>query len=89
MARWRDWDAAEEYVIGTNVYLETSFSLHDLPAERVTAMIRRHGVDRVLWGTDWPWAAQDAELEALASLGLTEDELRRICWTNAARMLGY
>lgn len=86
---WKSWDEVDEYLIGTDVYMETSFTASYLPPERLTDMIRRHGADKVLFGTDWPWARQDTELADFRNLPLTGDETNTILWRNAAKLLGY
>ncbi len=89
MGGWRMWDEADQAVVGReNVYLETSFSLVEPPAERIAAMIRRHGVERVMFGSDWPWCDPADDLRRLDALGLTADELAAVRGDNAARLLG-
>ncbi|MGB2820385.1 MAG: amidohydrolase family protein [Phycisphaerae bacterium] len=89
MGGWRMWDESEEHLIGkADVYIETSYSLADLGPARAADMIRRHGVDRVLFGTDWPWARQADDVERLARLHLEQREIEKIAWHNAAELLG-
>ena len=51
-------------------------------------LIRTFGANRILFGTDSPWADQAAELAALTSLTLTDEEKRLILGGNARRLLG-
>lgn len=88
MGGWKDWDQVEEHLIGKDVYLETSFSLMFLEASRAADMIIRHGTDKVLLGSDWPWADQGEEIERIRNLGLDEKATDGILWSNAARLLG-
>lgn len=88
MGGWKMWRESEELLVGRELHFETSFSLDDLPPERMVAMIRRHGPERVLFGTDWPWASQAGDLAKLRQLGLTEAELEGILSGNARRLLG-
>ena len=89
LGSWKDWDRAEQMLLGADVYVETSFSLQFLEPDRATAMIRKHGTNRVLFGTDWPWRDQKRELARLARLNLTKQERRQVLWANAARLLRY
>lgn len=89
MGGWRSWDAVEQHLLGTPVYFETSFSLDQLGTERAARMIRTQGVERVLYGSDWPWNTQNAEINLVRGVGLSEKETRMILWSNAARLLGY
>lgn len=86
---WQAWDEAERYLLGTHVHIETSFSVGLLGPERAAEIIRRHGPDRVLFGTDWPWADQKEELALLDRLDLDAADRRRILWSNAAKLLRY
>jgi hypothetical protein len=89
MGGWRMWQESDELLVGRrNVYFETSFSLADLGPRRAAEMVRRHGADRVLFGTDWPWASQDGDLRLLEQLNLRDDERQAVLAGNARALLG-
>lgn len=83
-------DEAEEHVVGAGVILETSWppTLAELDPARLVALVRRHGVDRVVFGSDWPMADPAAEIAAIRALGLTSAEEDAILGGNLARLLG-
>ena len=56
-------------------------------AEQLTRIIRAHGADRILFGTDSPWGDQKAQLDFIRSLPLTADEQERIFHRNAETIL--
>lgn len=85
---WKLWDDVEKYIIGKPIYLDTCFSLHLLDKERAAGMIRAHGTDRVLMGSDWPWYPQDKAAALVRALPIEEKEKELICGENAARLLG-
>lgn len=58
------------------------------PAAGVRALIRRLGSERVLFGTNYPVTDPVACRARLESLGLRDEELRRIGHDNAGRLLG-
>ena len=89
MGGWRMWDDVEKYLLGANVYLETSVSLTELSPARSAGIITRHGHERVLFGSDYPWAPQDKTIELIENLPLTDRQKSGILWRNAARLLGY
>jgi predicted TIM-barrel fold metal-dependent hydrolase len=68
-----------------NVYLEISGQ----SIERIRRMIERGPVERMVFGTDWPWYHQAIGLAKvyLATEG-NERARRAILWDNAARLLG-
>lgn len=85
---YSEWDEAEKHLIGKRLYIDTSSSIWALPPERVVRIIRRHGVRRVLFGTDYPLTFHKEELARFMALPLTEEERRMILHDNAARLLG-
>ena len=83
------WDEVEEYLVGKNVWLDTSYSLNKLSAEQFTRIVRNHGADRVLFATDSPWGDQRETVDWIRGMELTEEELERIFWKNGAELLGF
>ena len=89
MGGWRSWEAVEKHLVGRDVYLETSFSLDELGPQRAADLIRRHGVDKVCFGSDWPWKDQGEALAIVKGIGLTDQETRAVLYSNAAAILGH
>lgn len=81
------WNEVERHLIGRDVWLETSFTLAWLPREDFVRMARRHGIQRVLFGTDSPWADQGEEIQRLLHSGLSPAELQAVFHDNAVRIL--
>lgn len=82
------WDEARQYLVGKNLYLDTSSTLWKLDPREATAIIREHGADKVLFGSDYPVASHEEELERFLSLPLKEGEREKILWKNGAKILG-
>jgi len=83
---WRLWDEVAAELIGRPLFLDLSFVTGLLPEARIVQLVRRHGVERVLFGTDAPWRDQRLELEAFRSLPFSAGEQRRMLWDNAAQL---
>ncbi|MPY56504.1 amidohydrolase family protein [Streptomyces spongiae] len=83
-------EEAEESLLGENVHLETSWppTMAALAPERVRAIIRRHGADRVVFGSDWPMADPAAEIAAIRALGLPDADTEAVLGGNFARLMG-
>jgi predicted TIM-barrel fold metal-dependent hydrolase len=81
---------AEQLVVGSRAFLETSWPprLADLDRERVRSLIRRHGADRVIFGSDWPMADPAAEIAAMRDLGLDPAETEAILGGTLSGILG-
>ena len=85
---YTEWEDAKKYILGRkNVYLDTSSAIRFMEPEQARDIIRFHGADRVLFGTDYPLALHREELEIFDKIGLTEDEAENILWKNAYRLL--
>lgn len=85
---WKRWEQVREHLLGSPAWLETSFSMEFMPHELLAEMISRHDPARVLFGTDWPWARQDRELDSLRRLPLPPEQIDRMLWANPAALLG-
>ncbi len=102
MGGWDNWDYACERLSGhRNLYVDSSSSIaaagkhHGLVPEIVylnhdhaTRLIRALGVEKVLFGTDYPMWSPSADIDAFFDLALTDDERRLILWENARRVFG-
>lgn len=84
---YRMWDEVEAELLGADCWMETSFTTFEMPPERVARLIRAHGVERVAFGSDSPWADQSEELGRVRALPLSETELNKVLFSNAAGLL--
>ena len=80
------WDELGSILIGKNVYIDTSSALMFMGPERAAEIIRAHGVDKVLYGTDYPMWSHNIELKRFLALGLSNEENKRILSTNAKEL---
>lgn len=99
---WQMWDDVIEFLCGQNVYLDTSFSMGNyayqknvpmserapaLSREKFVEIVRLHGADRILFGTDSPWGSHAEQLRIVRSLPLDEEEKRKILGENGKELL--
>lgn len=82
------WDEVREHLCGRDVYLDTAYVPGYLPDDEFVALIRDHGPDKVLFGSDGPWKDAGGEIAHLRRLGLRDSELAGILGGNAERLLG-
>ena len=93
MGGWRMWDEAAELLADQDVMIDTSFSttavdVDDmLDEERFVRMVRMFGADKVLFGTDSPWASQRKSLKWIMHTSLKKEEKDMILGRNAAGIL--
>lgn len=80
------------HLAGTGVYIDTSQTptCRDLDITSLNKLISRHGTDRMLYATDYPWARQGGEYgweyELLNMLDLSEEDRGLILGGNAQRL---
>ena len=83
------WEEAYRELAGTSIYLDTSSVVAYMPTDLLRAMIDRHGVERILMGSDYPLSSPQRELGLLAQCRWLSDVQREaITGGNAARLLG-
>jgi len=87
MGGCRQWDEAARCLAGKNIYFDTSLANHYLTSAQFTELVKLHGVDRVLFGTDSPWCSQRDAMEYVDSTDLTQAEKERIFYQNALELL--
>jgi hypothetical protein len=77
------WHEVEESLVGTNVYFDTSAVIHEMPTGQFLRIVRAHGSDKVLFGSDSPWFDQKECVEWVDALPLSSTEKERIFSGNA------
>ena len=81
------WDEARKYLIGKNIYLDTAYCTI-MPDEEVRNIIKLHGADKVLFGSDFPWIRQ-ADIKALIERCVPDEDKREMIFhKNAEKLLG-
>lgn len=94
MGGWRMWDEVMDVLSEDNVRLDTSFSTTAaevdgmLDEDRFVEMVRRFGADRILFGSDSPWASQRKSLKWIEHTPLKKEEKEMILGKNAELILG-
>ncbi len=85
---YTQWEDSEKYLVGKNVWFDTSSSLWKLTPDEAMRMIRNHGVEKMLFGVDYPMWDHQEELERFNKLPLTAEERDAILYKNAMDLLG-
>ena len=81
------WDEVKKYLLGKDIYLDTSFFFHFLPIEEIKSMLLAHPEDRLLFGTDFPIVDQKKDIDFLRNLDISENLKKRIFSLNAKTLL--
>ncbi len=104
MGGWGCWDEVERDIAGAPVWFDTAFSIgkitpaenrdaepirsYNLTDEEFVRLTRKHGADKVLFGTDSPWEDQEDYVKRVSDMPLTEEEKQMIFADNAEKLLG-
>lgn len=81
------WDDVEKYLVGSEIYFDISYACSHIEKEQFLRIIRNHGADKILYGSDSPWKSQSSPLDELKKLDLTQEEMNLITHKNAMRIL--
>jgi predicted TIM-barrel fold metal-dependent hydrolase len=78
----------EALLLGENIFIDTAFVLRIMPFGLLKRFFRKHGVERILFGSDSPFKDQAKELAYLLNLSfLTTAEKEKVSGQNARSLL--
>ncbi len=81
------WHDVEEVLCGLPIYLDTSYSHYVLKNDGMVRMIKKHGAENVLFGTDSPWTSADDEIKKITSLDLPQSDIDKLLYLNALSLI--
>lgn len=83
------WDQVYELLAGRKgeLYFDTAFTAK-CPDSLMEDIIRKHGADRILLGSDCPWESAAKMIEKLLRLNISDEDRELIMGKNAQRLLG-
>ena len=85
---WQQWEDVLEYLAGTPLSMDTAYISQFIDPALCREIIRKHGAEKIVFGSDSPWEDPADTLRFLQSLGLSDEELALITHKNALRLLG-
>lgn len=83
------WDEVEDLLVGKPVYFDTAYVFGHMEDEQFVRIVKNHGVEKILFATDSPWAGQQEFISYMDHLELTEEEKQQILSENANHLLGF
>ena len=81
------WEEVFQKLCGLPIYLDTAFSHGHIIQPLAHYIIKKHGAERILFGSDSPWSSPRNELKLIESLELSPMEQNQILYENAAKLL--
>ena len=103
MGGWKNWTEVPEYLADTKVYIDTAFStgviiprsdskwndddLNLLKENEFLSLVKKFGIDRVVFGTDSPWSSQSESIKFIQQLPMSLEEQEKILGKNAEKII--
>lgn len=84
---WNVWNDVEEHLCGLPIYFDTSALYEIIDPQQFIRIVRKHGTEKILFGTDSPWFDQGKTVQWLLELPLTDSEKENILSLNALNLL--
>lgn len=82
------WEAVYKYIAGNrNIYLDTAYVSKHLDHKLFTEIVKKHGTDRVLYGSDMPWSDPVNEIRFVEELDISDPDKDRIFYKNITELL--
>ncbi len=81
------WQQVLDLLAGTKLYFDISYTIGFLSTELFIKILRTHGSDRMMFGTDSPWGDQTATIAAVRELPLTDKEKENLLSDTARKLL--
>jgi hypothetical protein len=83
------WEHVLRYAAGLpNVWFDTAFVANDIDRALFAEIVRKHGIDRILFASDLPWSRPEEEIGLVEGLDIPCSEKDKIFYKNAVELLG-
>jgi predicted TIM-barrel fold metal-dependent hydrolase len=87
MGGWKWFDSFIELLAGKDVYIDTSFCVGYCTDAQRDAILSRHSMDRILYGSDSPWGWIEEQVGYVACWPVSDEVKEKIFWRNAEALL--
>ena len=81
------WEESFEHLCSTNIIFDTSSAIKYLEKDTVLKFFDKHGIDKIIFGSDYPISDPVAEIQILDNLALSKNDKEKILYSNAAKIL--
>ncbi len=82
------WDEVEQYLVGEDICMDLSYVFNRASDEQIARIIHDHGIERILFASDFPWQSPGEVLAGMERLDLSDEQRTMILGGNANRLLG-
>lgn len=87
MGGYSEWEQAWQHLIGEEIYLDVSSTMFSLSPQEVRKMVQAHGIDKVLFASDYPAVHHRKAVEDVLRMGFSREDNEKIFYKNAEKLL--
>ena len=80
-------DEVYDLLCGEDVYFDTAYVMRFTDREAFVRLIKKHGEDKIIFGSDSPWSSIKGDIDILHSFNLPQSTLDKILYKNAKSLL--
>ena len=84
---YTEWDASFEHLAGREVWFDTSSTLWKLDVEFAKKIMKKHGIEKFLFGSDFPMWDHLDEMRRFEKLELSGDNRDLVLYKNAENLI--
>lgn len=81
------YDDTYEILAGENIFFDTGFCLGRIPDEKFLKLVEKHGADKILFATDFPWHSPKKDSMYLKLMSIDNEKRDMIFYKNAVKLL--
>ncbi|MDR3256332.1 MAG: amidohydrolase family protein [Endomicrobium sp.] len=81
------WKEVLGKLAGKNLYFDTSDSIRVMKRDLLEKFFEKHGFDKIIYGSDFPFAKQKEEIDFIKSLSISEENKQKILFFNVKNLL--
>lgn len=85
---YSEWDEVRKHLTGKEVWFDTSSTFWELPVPEARRIVEEHGVEKILFGSDYPAALPARAIADVLSMELSDEDNQKIFYDNAAKFFG-
>jgi len=86
---YMQWDGVQKYLVGKDIYFDTSYCYSRMPYIQAKDILKSHGADKILYGSDMPWSAMKDEIRFVEAISENDEQKHMILGENARKLLKF
>ena len=88
MGGYTQWEDGEKYLAGLDIYMDISSTIPFWGVEKTRNLVLKHGVDKILFASDYPAFRHKDAVDQVKQLELGEEAEEKIFHGNAEKLFG-